>query len=189
MKKRSISPTKDLELRNPQVSPDHYCSNEKYQDHLFEQYKLYIEMADRLSERRILANTFFLTLHTLIIGITGYSYNNLLLLEHKWILVLPLVAVLSLCYAWRRMLISYKQLNTAKFAVIGEYENLLPTHPFVETEWKALGYGKDPKLYKPLTDVESWIPFVFAALYIIGVVIISISDPSLLNTQGVPSLP
>ena len=172
MKKRNNLPKPDVELRNPKISPEQYCSNEKYQDHMFEQYKLYVEMADRLSERRIVANTFFLTLNTLIIGIAGFSYNSLLQLKYKWILLLPLVAVLSLSYAWRRLLISYKQLNTAKFLVIGEYENLLPTRPYIEAEWKALGYGKEPKLYKPLTDVENWIPVIFGALYVIGVILI-----------------
>lgn len=181
MKKRNSSPEQDIGLRNPKISPDHYCSNEKYQEHLFEQYKLYVEMADRLSERRTLSNTFFLTLHTLIIGIAGFSYNSLLTLQFKWILVLPLIAVLSLCYAWRRMLNSYKQLNTAKFAVISEYENLLPTRPYVEAEWKALGYGKDPKLYRALTDVETWIPFIFAVLYVIGVVLLILSGSPTTN--------
>lgn len=176
MKKRVPSPKPDVELSNPKVVPESYCSNEKYQDHLFEQYKLYVEMADRLSERRNLANTFFLTLHTLIIGIAGFSFNSLQSLQFKWILILPLIAVLSLCYAWRRMLYSYKQLNTAKFIVINKYEDLLPTHPYVEAEWKALGYGVDPTLYKPLTDVETWIPIIFACLYVIGVIILALSN-------------
>ncbi|WP_283130696.1 RipA family octameric membrane protein [Enterovibrio norvegicus] len=32
-----------------------------YQEHLFEQYKLYLEMADRISSRRQGTNTFFLS--------------------------------------------------------------------------------------------------------------------------------
>lgn len=183
MNKHKDQQKSTVELRNPKVSPEQYCSNEKYQDHLFEQYKLYVEMADKLSERRNVANTFFLTLNTLIIGIAGFSYNNLLQLKYKSILIIPLIAVLSLSYAWRRLLVSYKQLNTAKFVVIGEYENLLPTRPYIEAEWKALGYGKDPKLYKPLTDVENWIPVIFGALYVIGVLLILITDlPTPLTT-------
>ncbi len=183
MKKKDPQPKPQIELRNPHISQEAYCSNEKYQDHLFEQYKLYVEMADRLSERRMVANTFFLTLHTLIIGIAGFSYESLLSLPYKGFLIFPLLAIIALCYAWRRILYSYKQLNTGKFEVIKEYENLLPTRPYVEAEWKALGLGKDPKIYRPLTDIENWIPIIFAVLYIIGIsLIIATVPPSCVST-------
>src|SRR4029453_10167325 len=35
---------------------------EKYHSHLIEQYKLYVEMVDRLSARRVLVNNSFITL-------------------------------------------------------------------------------------------------------------------------------
>jgi hypothetical protein len=40
--------------------------NEKHQAAILEQYKLYVEMAERISQRRGLTNTFFLTLNTAI---------------------------------------------------------------------------------------------------------------------------
>jgi len=41
-------------------------------DLLMEQYKLYVEMMDKASERRNQANSFFLTMNTaLIIGLSG----------------------------------------------------------------------------------------------------------------------
>jgi hypothetical protein len=54
--------------------------------------------------------------------------------------------------------------------VIDEYERRLPSRPYVSAEWRALGEGKNPKLYKPLTDVEKWIPLIFGILYLIGAV-------------------
>ena len=47
---------------------DEYDDKSKYKDHVLEQYKLYVEMADRISARRSTANTFFLTLNTLLVG-------------------------------------------------------------------------------------------------------------------------
>ena len=44
---------------------------EKYQEHLLEQYKLYVQMADKISERRQSANTFFLTINTVLIAFLG----------------------------------------------------------------------------------------------------------------------
>ena len=36
----------------------------EFENHLFDQYKLYVEMADRISARRMLANSFFVGVHT-----------------------------------------------------------------------------------------------------------------------------
>ncbi|MFC1610112.1 hypothetical protein ACFL6C_04090 [Myxococcota bacterium] len=41
-----------------------------------------------------------------------------------------------------------------------------PASPYWSAEWKALGEGKDSKLYKPLTHVEMWVPAWFAAIYV-----------------------
>jgi len=41
--------------------PSEY-DHEKYHSHLIEQYKLYVEMVDRLSARRVLVNNSFITL-------------------------------------------------------------------------------------------------------------------------------
>ncbi len=39
----------------------------EFNQHLFEQYKLYVKMADRISARRMLANSFFVGVHTALI--------------------------------------------------------------------------------------------------------------------------
>ena len=44
---------------------------EKYDEHLLQQYLLYVQMADKISERRSLANTFFLTANTAILSAFG----------------------------------------------------------------------------------------------------------------------
>ena len=45
---------------------------ENYKAHLLEQYKLYVEMADRISARRQTANSFFLSINTAIIALISY---------------------------------------------------------------------------------------------------------------------
>lgn len=152
-------------LWNPSVTPEKYGINKQYTEHVFEQYKIFVEMADRISSRRNLANTFFLTLHTFLISAAGFLYEKGPTVNNPWLNIFPLIAVLALCYVWYRLLLSYRQLNTAKFKVIGEYEKVLPSSPYWSAEWKAMGQGKDPKLYRPLTDVEQYVPFVFAILY------------------------
>lgn len=63
-------------LWNKDITSDTYVSPELYQAHLFEQYKNFVEMADRVSARRNLANTFFLTLNTFLIGAAGFIFEK-----------------------------------------------------------------------------------------------------------------
>ena len=88
---------------------------------LLEQYKIYVEMADRVSARRSAANTFFLTLNTAIFALIGVFW------EHRpegpvLVLVFPLVALVAQCMTWFWLLRSYRQLNSGKFAVVGALE-------------------------------------------------------------------
>jgi MFS family permease len=142
-------------------------TGEKYQAAILEQYKIYAEMADRIGQRRGLTNTFFLTLNTAIFTVIGVFW------EHKpegrpWWLVFLLAMLLGECFAWYYLLRSYRQLNTAKYQVIGALETRLPASPYWSAEWKALGEGKDRKKYWPLSHIESLIPIFFAALFVGG---------------------
>ena len=69
------------------------------------------------------------------------------------------------CLAWAALLRSYRNLNTAKFKVIGLMEERLPTSPFYAAEWRALGSGKDWSKYIPLSLVEKTLPTVFIIAY------------------------
>ncbi len=153
-------------LWNHSINPEHYDTVDKYQDHILEQYKIYVEMADRISSRRNLANTFFLTLNSIVLGTIGFAFDKILCIKNEYILFIPLIAILALCYVWWRLIKSYRQLNTAKYSVIGEMEKKLPASPYYFAEWNALGEGKNRKLYVPLTHVENWIPVIFAGGYI-----------------------
>ena len=70
----------------------------KYKAHLLEQYKLYVEMADRISARRQTANSFFLSINTALIALTGYmSFSSKTATDIYW-LVSP--AGMILCFIW-----------------------------------------------------------------------------------------
>jgi hypothetical protein len=157
-------------LWNPGVGPESYVEpSDKYQAAILDQYKLYVEMADRISARRGLTNTFFLTLNTAIFTVIGVFWK-----EHtaaaKWLLAFPLVVALGQCVAWYWLVRSYRQLNTAKFMVVGALEARLPASPYWRAKWKALGEGKDRSKYWPLTHLEQWVPVLFGLSYLGGFV-------------------
>ncbi|WP_371408743.1 hypothetical protein OG423_29285 [Micromonospora zamorensis] len=140
------------------------------QSAILEQYKIYVEMADRISARRGLTNTFFLSLNTLIATVAGVVWNNRAGVD-AWYLLVPVAALLLQCGAWFWLLRSYRQLNSAKYIVIGALEERLPASPYWRAEWKALGEGRDPSRYWPLTHLEQWIPVSFALVYVAGFVV------------------
>jgi hypothetical protein len=140
-----------------------------YQAAVLAQYELYVEMADRISQRRGLANAFFLTLNTAIFALVGVFWKNRPDADAWW-LVFPLVAVLAQCFAWFYIVRSYRLLNTAKYEVIGVLEERLPASPYWRAEWSALGEGKDWRKYWPLTHIEQWIPLLFGTVYLAGFV-------------------
>ena len=136
-----------------------------YSGALMEQYKLYVELADRVSERRGVANSFFLLVNSaavVTLGSLGISLDPV----SPWLLVFPTVILISICGVWFYIVKSYGQLNFGKWKVVGVLEERLPASPWWRAEWQALGEGKDPSLYWPLTHIEKWVPLVFILLYI-----------------------
>jgi hypothetical protein len=142
-------------------------ADEKYQAAILEQYKLYVEIADRVSARRALANTFFLTLNTTVFTTIAVFWKDRPQAS-VWLLSFPLIVLLGQCLGWFWLIRSYRQLNTGKWAVVGALEERLPASPYWRAEWRALGQGKDPSKYWPLTHLEQWIPVLFAACYLGG---------------------
>nr|WP_315220460.1 hypothetical protein [uncultured Duganella sp.] len=135
-----------------------------YEAHRFEQYKLYVESADRISGRRMLANTFFVGLHTALITAFTVLIKERIL-QATVLSSAPFIAALLLCYVWWRITISYQSLNAGKYQIIHEIEKELPLAPF-GAEWNALGEGIKLKLYRPLTSQENYVPLCFGLLYI-----------------------
>lgn len=161
-------------LWNQAIGPDVYGDAKTYQAAILDQYKIYVEMADRISQRRGLANTFFLTLNTAILTTVGVFWANRPDAPEV-ALVFPLIAVLGQCAAWYFLVRSYRLLNGAKFEVIGALEERLPASPYWRAEWVALGEGKDPRKYWPLTHIETWIPILFVLVYLAGYVTVVIA--------------
>ena len=139
-----------------------YPHNEKWYSHLLDQYKLYVEMADRISSRRATANSYFLSVNSAILAFVGYLTSK----DSTTDLWLLAVAGITLSYLWHELILSYRNLNTAKWLVVHQIEKRLPISPY-DAEWEAMGRGKNPKLYRPISHIESGVPFVFLALHII----------------------
>jgi hypothetical protein len=150
-------------LFNDLNGDDKYSDPDKYRAHLLDQYKLYVEMVDRISGRRHVANSYFLSVNTALLGFIGYLTTKDEPAHFMWLLGM---AGVTLSFGWQRLVLSYQGLNTAKFKVVHAIEKRLPISPY-DAEWTAVGRGKNDALYKPFTDIELNVPWIFLGLHAI----------------------
>jgi hypothetical protein len=130
-------------------------------DSRLEIYKLLVEMADRVSQRRQTANSFYLSVNTLLVG--GSAYLGTLQPRGLNIVTISIAGV-AICALWAMNIISYKTLNEAKFSVITDIESRLSEKPFTD-EWAHLDMDGDGKRHRPFHKVEGVVPWIFMAVY------------------------
>lgn len=137
---------------------------EKYCEHLLEQYKLYVEMANQVSSRRVQVNRFYISLLSGLLAFLSFvvskqSFNN----DSDFILIVISLVGILLCVVWFININSYKQLNKLKFTVIHEMEKMLPFACY-DREWE-IDKGSEKK-YVRLTYIENYVPIIMMAPYV-----------------------
>lgn len=137
-----------------------------YKSHCLEIYKLYVEMADRISSRRQTANSFFLSINTALVAFIGFASTRKGLSSSLFTFALTCIAGIVLSFFWYRIVRSYKGINSGKFKVIHKMEKHLPFKCY-SAEWDIVGKGKVKKLYLPVSHIEMFVPWVFISIYII----------------------
>lgn len=137
---------------------------------LFEQYKLYVQSAEKISERRVSANNYLLTVNAFLVTLYGLLTAS----QYKgyWAILVPIAGVL-VSLTWHRIITSYRDLNTVKFKVIHELEQQMPAALY-DYEWHKAEEGRG-KTYHPLSHLERWVPIIFIVLYVV-LAIIAVAD-------------
>ena len=155
----------------------HRPPGEANNDWLIEQYKLFVEAEERLVSRRQEENRFFLSVNALLLTVISLLLRQGLDDRAAWAGIFLLAgAGLILCYAWFRIIDSYRILNEAKFAVIDEFEEQLPARMF-GAEWQAA----KSRNYRPFTQIEREVPFVFGFLHLVGALLGILGILSIIN--------
>ncbi len=81
-------------------------------------YKAYPQMSDKISDRRQSANSYFLTINTIIVSLISYmSFGGAVKNYHPFYCLIS-IAGLVICYSWYRLIRSYKDLNSGKFTAM-----------------------------------------------------------------------
>jgi hypothetical protein len=110
---------------------------------------MYVDTAEKVSDRRWIGNGFFVTINTAVVK--TFDGNHL-----------PYFLGIAINVIWYFFIESCKKLNGAKFQVIHKMEKELPYAPFKEEE-KI--YKEDKRL--DFSTIEKWIPIVFCVVYLI----------------------
>lgn len=123
----------------PGVARERY--GDTFSQHRLEQYKLYVEMADRVSSRRMATNSFFVTLNTALVALLGLAVAKDETERLGWYVAVS-VAGIAVSALWYFLIRSYRDLNSAKFNVIHLIESELPLKLY-DAEWEMVGRGKN----------------------------------------------
>lgn len=149
------------------VYPVDEKSGPNYVSYLIEVYKLYVESSQRISDRRLTASNFLLAANSALMTTFGIAAG--LWGRNAWLLAI-IAAGIIICAVWASIIRAYGNLNYAKFQVIFDLERSLPAAPFTR-EWKLCRDQKEHR-YMPVSRLESLVPYVFVALYLLFGVIL-----------------
>jgi hypothetical protein len=140
---------------------------ESFKAHLFEQYTHYVESAEKISERRVSASNYLLTVNAFLVTLYGIIVGDGRATTY-WPILVPIAGVL-VSLTWLQIITSYRDLNTVKFEVIHELEKHMPAAVY-EYEWKKAERGRG-QAYHPTSHLERWVPIIFIALYVLLIVL------------------
>jgi hypothetical protein len=133
---------------------------------LIEQYKLYVGTANQTSTTRVQANTFFLTLNTLLVGfivsMTQFVKQPAVPL---WMILVCIIGIF-LTITWFVLIRAYRDLNSARFQIIQEIETKLPLNLY-RREWQIALEERPKRVYIRQTTIEQMVPYAFGVLYIV----------------------
>ena len=124
-------------------------------------FELYLSTAEKVSDRRAQGNAWMLSVNSAIVAIYGYLEKVSMPGKSEWLWAIP-VAGIIVCFGWRTLLTSYRQLNQAKVKVLMQLEADLPSQPF----------AREHEIYrsekrKSLSWIEALIPVGFGFVYLV----------------------
>ena len=132
---------------------------------LLEQYKVFLQTSEDLVTRRQNVNNFYISLSSALFALLSALFAFDLEDAHRLIIGIGFCAVGFIFSSfWRKIIISYGNLNGSKMTIIQGIEKKLPASLF-EAEWAVLSDRLNRKRYVSFTDSEKKIPIIFMCLY------------------------
>ena len=160
---QKINP-KDIQDKLWSNEDENNLSNEQYNALLIEQYRIYVELADRTSYRRIVINLFFLVFNLVLVGIVALAVGNNAGVQKPFsalLIIVPYFAGVIFCYAWWKIVRFFRHHIQIKNSIVPSLERRLPSRVWLTEEHIAEEKGS----FKPIRILEMYMPFVFMGIY------------------------
>lgn len=134
---------------------------ELHQEHLLEQYKMLIQGIDYTSKWKHTTNSYFLTIHTMLLTAVGLSAARGDIAPELTHDVIPIIGVL-LALVWWASARRYNDVLAAKFFILHCVEQSLPLALY-KTEWELLraSHGSPNRVL----FLELAVPMLFLIFY------------------------
>lgn len=126
-------------------------------------YRMLVELADKVSQRRQSSNSFYLSVNTALVGASAYLTVGGQ--QSVWRALMVAVAGALVSVLWIKSIHTYRSLNAAKFDVIMELEKHLMMAP-LSAEWEQLERGENAKRHKPFHKIEVMVAWLMLAVHI-----------------------
>lgn len=141
----------------------------------WDEYKMFVEDTQRLSDRRQAANNIYLSVNSLLLGAVALLVQLGGLSQPVFLPIVILIAIAGffICGDWLRLLLSYRQLLNVRFGVLKEREKRFDgSFTMYHIEDREMGYS-DPQ--QGFWRIEINLPTVFRFVYAVGVLILTIA--------------
>ncbi len=119
-----------------------------------EQYKMFVESAEKNSEKRINQNNIYLTF-----SLALFSFVSITELDKLSFYILCMLGII-ISIIWLLTIDNYSKRNKVKFDIINEYENKNDLNWFVEEQKRIL-------VLTNLSFLEKLLPIAFIVIYLI----------------------
>lgn len=139
-------------------------------DHKFDEYKLFFESAQHLSERRQAATQTYLSVNTAIFAILALLVKEVGLAGPTLVAVsLPLFLVGGLaCVIWQRIITQYRELIGWRYEQLKAMErDMLGSAQMCVKEAGAFFQPEQRKQTLGFSRLEVWLPRLFLTLYMV----------------------
>lgn len=128
---------------------------------LFEQYKMYVESAQKISEQRTQANGFYLTVNAALLAIATWMGS----FSGKKVLLIGFAGII-ISAVWFCAISNYRTMNACKFDIINAIESKLPVSVY-KYEWELLQTKQGLDRYLRFSKIESVVSVLFGIIYLV----------------------
>lgn len=149
----------------------------------FEEYKLFVDSTDRMSDRRQQISNTYLTVNSIIIGAIAFLVKDSGLGGNlrSVVITVALIVGIIVCDVWKQLIFKYKKLigfRIDELREIEKHDEMANCHKMYHAEDKLFPRDENNVPIKGkalnISDKEAWLPNVLIASYIVFLIAVII---------------